>query len=81
MRLPPKIIKIQPCKQYRLKITYSNGEVRVYDVDTGSWSGVFAPLKNVSFFNQVALKNRTATWPNGVDISPEELYQNSYSVK
>lgn len=38
--------------------------------------GVFAPLKDIAYFAQVAVDPEAGTlvWPNGVDLDPDVLY-------
>jgi hypothetical protein len=78
--ITPKILKVQPLEDYNLELIFANNEKRIYNVNTGDWRGVFAPLKDLNFFRKVRLKNRTASWPNGADIAPEELYKNSVAA-
>jgi hypothetical protein len=40
------------------------------------FEGVFAPLKDLSFFNQAAVNRELGVicWPNGADLDSEVLY-------
>lgn len=40
------------------------------------FSGIFAPLKEQSYFTQVRVSSEAGTivWPNGADLDPDVLY-------
>ena len=62
--------------EFRLLISYSSGEKKVFDVAPyieGSWYG---ELKNPEYFRSVhIISNGTGIeWANGQDIAPHELY-------
>jgi hypothetical protein len=63
---------------YRLRLTFSDGLVG--DVDLShlrDQGGVFVPLRDSAFFAQVRVDPEigTVTWPGGVDLAPEVLYE------
>lgn len=43
-------------------------------------NGVFAPLKNQSYFKNFTINANTIEWPNGADIAPERLYELAIST-
>ena len=66
--------------RYVLELTFSNGEVRVVDVEDSLWGPAFEPLlKDYSLFTAVRADDNDGTivWPNGADLSPESLYARS----
>jgi hypothetical protein len=78
MKLNPRIKAVKPETGFRLRLTFSNGEVRIYDVspllDQG---GVFDELKNASAFRSVHPWHGTVQWAGGQDICPDTLYEDS----
>ncbi len=63
---------------YRLRLTFSDGLVGDVDLSyLSEWEGVFTPLRDPTFFAQVRVdpETGTITWPNGVDLAPEVLYE------
>lgn len=61
---------------YRLRLTFGDGTVGDVDFGEQDWRGVFEPLREPSYFAQVAVDFEAGTivWPNGADMAPEPLY-------
>ena len=77
--LQPRLTKVEPMPQMRLRLQYETGEVKEFDVTPyaeGSW---FGELKNEAYFKSVHLLpgGIGIEWVNGQDIAPHELYENS----
>lgn len=68
--------KILPDKM--MLITFSNGEIRLFD-GTVLKGGVFDRLKEAAVFNNAKLDCGVITWLNGdLDCAPEFMYKNSF---
>lgn len=81
--LQPKLVKVEAMPSLKLRLFYETGEVKLFDVSpyaTGSWYG---QLKDESYFRrvQLLLGGIGIEWPEGQDIAPHELYENSVTVK
>ena len=62
---------------HRLRIRYEDGIEGVIDLGAIiSFRGIFAPLKDPSYFSQVRVDPElgTVSWPNGADLDPDVLY-------
>lgn len=61
---------------YVLEVTFDDGARRRVDVEPLLAKPVFAPLRDVTYFAQVAVDPvlGTVVWPNGADLAPEFLY-------
>lgn len=75
--LQPKLIKVEPIESAKLRLYYSTGEIKVFDVSpymTGAW---YSELKNAEYFKTVHLLpgGNGIEWANGQDIAPHELYE------
>jgi hypothetical protein len=65
----------------RLLLTFEDGTKGAVDLsDLVARGGVFAPLREPSYFRQVRLdpEGGTIIWPDGVDVAPELLYARAH---
>lgn len=68
---------VQSLPDFKLQLTFSNGEQRVLDVTPWLNTGVFRQLRDVTLFNTAHLSFDTVAWNNGADLCPEVLYDQS----
>ena len=73
----PRVKTVIPRDNYTLEITFSNGEVGVYDCKPLLDFGVFQELKDESYFKKVQAAGGTVVWPHEQDICPDTLYLDS----
>ncbi len=71
---------VKPLDDYRLLLTFEDGEQRVFDVQPYLDKGIFAELREPGRFNAVRVSFDTIEWPNGADLCPEVLYEESVPV-
>jgi hypothetical protein len=85
-----KAVKIEPLNDYCLRVSFSNGEIKIFDFKPKLEKPVFTPLKDKSLFEKVRLRHGTAVWDydwgvknvaNDIDIAPERLYSDGRTVK
>lgn len=76
----PVVIDAKYVSDYKVRITFDNGEVRVADLAKKLDRGVFKPLKDKKYFKKFFVDGWTISWPNGADIAPETLYEESEPV-
>ncbi len=77
MRLLHDVVSVEPVDEDRLRIRFDDGLEGVVDVSRLlAMSGVFEPLRELSFFRQVQVhpELRVVCWPNGADLDSEVLY-------
>ena len=74
----PRVKQVRHLGEYRLELTFTDGtkgelDFRERVVGRG---GVFAPLQDIGFFQQVRVDPEVGTivWPNEVDFCPDVLY-------
>jgi hypothetical protein len=68
---------VVPLDDYRLLLTFDNGERREFDVKPYMGKGIFAALKDPVVFNSVRVSFDTIQWNNGADLCPEVLFAGS----
>ena len=59
---------------YLLKLTFSNGDVRLFDFSLLYDKGVFTKLKNPDYFSRYTLDGWTVDWNNEIGFAPEYLH-------
>ena len=75
------ITGVEVIGNYRLRLTFEDGTVGDVDFTERDWSGVFEPLRDRDFFARVAVDPEagTITWPGGLDMALEPLYEEARS--
>ncbi|MHB0976961.1 MAG: DUF2442 domain-containing protein [Candidatus Aquicultorales bacterium] len=72
---------VEPLEEYKLRIEFKNGEIRVFDLSPYLDIGKFAELRDQSLFRSVRVKFDSIEWANQLDIDPEFLYEKSIKVQ
>ena len=62
---------------YLLKLTFSTGEVRVFDFSVVFDKGILTKLKDLDYFKNYTLDGWTVDWNNEIGLAPEYLYEHS----
>ncbi|MEI6555443.1 MAG: DUF2442 domain-containing protein [Paludibacter sp.] len=70
----PRVIHVQAEQNFKLLITFNNGEKKSFDVKPYLETGVFKELKDESIFNSVKPFLGSIQWVNGLDLCPDTLY-------
>jgi len=78
--LGPRVNSVVPLEDYKLLLTFDNGERRIFDAKRLLDMKAFAPLKNKPFFNLVRIEHDTISWPEDIDYCPDTLYMQSAPV-
>lgn len=86
---PRKIIVVEPLKNYVLRLTFDNNEVKFYHMED-KLQGVFSVLQNTSKFDEVFLDefgnvawdidkslDSNIYWNNRIDLCKDALYLDS----
>lgn len=78
--IPPRIKSVKPLDDYFLEIIYITNEKKIYDMKKNLKLNCYKNLTDFTYFKLVKSVQTTLEWPNGEDIDPNELYNNSISI-
>ena len=73
----PKLINVLPLDNYKLLLTFSNEEERVYDFIPNLNHKFFKDLKDPVLFSNVHVIDGEIEWQTGQDFCPHTLYEKS----
>lgn len=73
----PRVQDVKPNADYTLTLTFTNGEVRVFDVKPYLDRGIFKELRDEAVFNSVRPFLGSIQWQRGQDFCPDTLYLES----
>ena len=66
---------------YKVKLWFSNGEIRIADLSESLNGLVFEPLRNIELFKRFSIPYNTIQWKNGADFAPEYLHEISLPIE
>ena len=75
-----KVTSVFPEREFQLKLRFSNGEYRCFDMQPYLHLPVYQRLENPGFFSLAHVDYGTVVWPTEIDIAPETLYELSIPV-
>ena len=74
------IIDVKAVNDYKLHLTFANGEKRQFDMKPYLNKGIFLELMDVQKFKTVYISFDTIAWKNEADFDPEILYTHSEKI-
>ena len=77
----PRVKAVKPNPDYTLTLTFTNGEVKIFDVKPYLDRGIFRELKEPALFNSVRPFLGSVQWQNGQDFCPDTLYLDSVNLE
>lgn len=77
------ITEVNYLSDYKLRVSFNNGESGVADLSSVVHHGVFKALEPQEKFAQVVLDEEldTVVWPGGLDLAPEFVYFQAFKDK
>lgn len=69
------VVEVKPVEELGLFIRFADGLTGVVRFTREHLTGVFEPLKNPAFFNQVYIDHGAVAWPGQIDLAPDAMYR------
>lgn len=76
----PRVKDVKPSDDYTLIITFTNNEVKLFDVKSYLETGDFKELRDKGMFCSVRPFMGSIQWLNGLDLCPDTLYMDGKSI-
>ena len=70
----PRVKDVRPNNDYTLVLTFTNDEVRIFDMKPYLDIGIFKELRDKSKYNSVRPLLGSIQWQTGQDLCPDTLY-------
>lgn len=77
----PRVKAVIPQSGYKLLLTFTNNEQKIFDVSPYLEKGIFVELQNELIFNTVKPCLGSIEWCNGADLCPDMLFEDSVTIK
>lgn len=75
--MPWQVVSCRPLEGYRIWIRFKDGTEGIIDLESDIMAqdaGVFEILRDPIVFRQVSIVGGALTWPGGIDIAPDAMY-------
>jgi hypothetical protein len=73
----PSVVSVKALDNYKLLVVFDNKEKRTLNMTPFLEHGIFQDLRAEPVFRLVRVNFDTIEWPNGADLDPEYVYQES----
>jgi len=73
------IVRFKVSPNYKVEVSFADGTSGIADLaprlSQGSLGDGFDPLCDEKLFSQAFLEHGALTWPGGIDLAPDAIYQ------
>ena len=77
----PRVKEVKVLEDYKLLLTFKNGEKRIYDAKKLLEYDFYKNLRDLKYFKEVKVVDGiTIEWKSGEDVNPDDLYENSILI-
>ena len=80
LAMNPYVKNLTPLPNYRLLLSFENGETRIFDAAPYLERGVFQRIKHPDLFGLAKVVAGSVEWPGEIDLSYDTLYLESQPV-
>jgi hypothetical protein len=77
----PRVLKVKYIGDYQLLLTFTNNEVKRFDLLNYLHYPVYEPLKDEGFCKTVKAAGGTIQWNEYIDFDPDTLYLEGKSIQ
>jgi hypothetical protein len=73
-----RVAAVEPGPHWRIVVRFADGTGGTVDLTRlvfGQNAGVFESLRDAAFFARVAIEDGVVTWPGGLDLAPDAMYE------
>lgn len=74
------VIDVSVLDDYKLLITFSNNDTKIFDCKPLFKYPVYSHLKDISLFSKCYIELGIVSWDEKTDISTDTLYHNGVSI-
>lgn len=78
--MSPRVVNVKYQEHYKLILTFTNGEVKLFDFQSYLKYPVYKPLQDETFCKKVKTSDGIVQWNEDIDFSPDTIYLASVSV-
>jgi hypothetical protein len=68
------VVEVKPEPGYRLFVRFQDGLSGYVRLEKEELTGVLAPLRDPSFFEQVFIDQGAIAWPGEIDLAPDAMH-------
>lgn len=79
--ISPDAVSVSVAEDDKILVSFSNGEVRLFDLKPLLTRKCYAKLNNKAFLARAFIQFGCVTWPDDIDIDPDWLYEDSIPVE
>lgn len=72
--LNPDVVNVKSEADFRLRVSFANGDEKLFDMNPYLDYPVFRKLKLGNYFARAHVANGTVVWDEQTDFSPDSLY-------
>lgn len=76
----PRVLDVKYQEPYKLIVTFTNMEVKEFDLTDYLKYPVYQVLRDESFCRKLRVSNGTVSWSDDIDFDPDTLYLESRPV-